>query len=66
MQVSYLPLSLLVTAFKKENVQRPLEGFGVLVPSKEQEDGLKTIGELLCPFWSFGFLLILQVLFKLR
>ncbi|XP_078172986.1 flavin containing amine oxidoreductase family isoform X1 [Carex rostrata] len=45
-KVSYLPLSLLVTAFKKENVQRPLEGFGVLVPSKEQEDGLKTIGTL--------------------
>ncbi|KAF3337927.1 protoporphyrinogen oxidase [Carex littledalei] len=45
-KVSYLPLSLLVTAFKKEDVQRPLEGFGVLVPSKEQEDGLKTLGTL--------------------
>jgi hypothetical protein len=35
LQVNYLPLSVLVTAFKKESVWRPLEGFGVLVPSKE-------------------------------
>jgi hypothetical protein len=46
LQVNYLPLSVLVTAFKKESVQRPLEGFGVLVPSNEQENGLKTLGEL--------------------
>nr|CAD1837029.1 unnamed protein product [Ananas comosus var. bracteatus] len=42
-KVNYLPLSVLITAFKKENVRRPLEGFGVLVPSKEQENGLKTL-----------------------
>lgn len=40
-----MPLSVLITNFKKENVQRPLEGFGVLVPSKEQENGLKTLGK---------------------
>ncbi|KAJ4790526.1 Protoporphyrinogen oxidase [Rhynchospora pubera] len=45
-KVSYLPFSLLVTAFKKESVQRPLEGFGVLVPSIEQKNGLKTLGTL--------------------
>ncbi|OAY65264.1 Protoporphyrinogen oxidase, mitochondrial, partial [Ananas comosus] len=45
-KVNYLPLSVLITAFKKENVRRPLEGFGVLVPSKEQENGLKTLGTL--------------------
>lgn len=43
-QVNYLPLSVLVTSFKKRNVKRPLEGFGVLVPSREQENGLKTLG----------------------
>lgn len=45
-EVTYMPLSVLITSFKKENVQRPLEGFGVLVPSKEQENGLKTLGTL--------------------
>lgn len=44
-QVNYLPVSVIVTAFKKENVRRPLEGFGVLVPSKEQQNGLKTLGK---------------------
>ncbi|RVW80271.1 Protoporphyrinogen oxidase, mitochondrial [Vitis vinifera] len=44
--VSYLPLSVIITTFKKENVKRPLEGFGVLVPSKEQQNGLKTLGTL--------------------
>lgn len=43
-QVNYLPLSVLVTSFNKQNVKRPLEGFGVLVPSREQENGLKTLG----------------------
>ncbi|OAY29614.1 protoporphyrinogen oxidase 2 [Manihot esculenta] len=45
-EVSYVPLSVIITTFKKENVKRPLEGFGVLVPSKEQENGLKTLGTL--------------------
>ncbi|XP_017975823.1 PREDICTED: protoporphyrinogen oxidase, chloroplastic/mitochondrial isoform X2 [Theobroma cacao] len=45
-QVSYMPLSVIITTFKKENVKKPLEGFGVLVPSKEQQNGLKTLGTL--------------------
>ncbi|CAL5191570.1 unnamed protein product [Lathyrus oleraceus] len=45
-QVTYLPLSVLITTFKKENVKRPLEGFGVLVPSKEQQNGFRTLGTL--------------------
>ncbi|KAF3435205.1 hypothetical protein FNV43_RR22292 [Rhamnella rubrinervis] len=45
-EVNYMPLSVLITTFKKENVKRPLEGFGVLVPSKEQQNGLKTLGTL--------------------
>ncbi|XAR51980.1 Protoporphyrinogen oxidase [Bertholletia excelsa] len=45
-EVSYLPLSVIITTFKKENVSRPLEGFGVLVPSEEQQNGLKTLGTL--------------------
>ncbi|XP_042494987.1 protoporphyrinogen oxidase, mitochondrial [Macadamia integrifolia] len=44
--VNYLPISVVITTFKKEKVQRPLEGFGVLVPSKEQQNGLKTLGTL--------------------
>ncbi|KAH9792063.1 protoporphyrinogen oxidase 2 [Citrus sinensis] len=46
MTVIYMPLSVIITTFKKENVRRPLEGFGVLVPSKEQQNGLKTLGTL--------------------
>ncbi|KAK0571161.1 hypothetical protein LWI29_011938 [Acer saccharum] len=34
-EISYLPLSVIITTFKKENVKRPFEGFGVLIPSKE-------------------------------
>ncbi|GAV64298.1 Amino_oxidase domain-containing protein [Cephalotus follicularis] len=45
-EVSYMPMSVIITTFKKENVKRPLEGFGVLVPSKEQQNGLKTLGTL--------------------
>lgn len=45
-EVTYMPVSVLITTFKKENVKRPLEGFGVLVPSKEQQNGLKTLGTL--------------------
>ncbi|XP_047321658.1 protoporphyrinogen oxidase, mitochondrial [Impatiens glandulifera] len=44
--VSYLPLSVIITTFKKANVKRPLEGFGVLIPSKEQENGFKSLGTL--------------------
>ncbi|CAK9185503.1 unnamed protein product [Ilex paraguariensis] len=46
MQVSYLPVSVIITTFKKVNVKQPLEGFGVLIPSKEQQNGLKTLGTL--------------------
>ncbi|CAL5068607.1 unnamed protein product [Urochloa decumbens] len=46
-KVDYLPLSIMVTAFKKEDVKKPLEGFGVLIPYKEQKKhGLKTLGTL--------------------
>ncbi|GLT33119.1 hypothetical protein SLA2020_077320 [Shorea laevis] len=45
-EISYMPLSVIITTFKKENVKRPLEGFGVLVPSREQKNGLKTLGTL--------------------
>ncbi|XP_022774276.1 protoporphyrinogen oxidase, chloroplastic/mitochondrial isoform X2 [Durio zibethinus] len=45
-EVSYMPVSVIITTFKKENVKRPLEGFGVLVPSNEQQNGLKTLGTL--------------------
>nr|GMC46283.1 protoporphyrinogen oxidase, mitochondrial [Ipomoea batatas] len=45
-EVSYVPVSVMITTFKKENVKRPLEGFGVLVPSKEEQNGLKTLGTL--------------------
>ncbi|KAH7518854.1 hypothetical protein FEM48_Zijuj09G0215400 [Ziziphus jujuba var. spinosa] len=44
--VGYMPLLVIITTFKKDNVKRPLEGFGVLVPSKEQNNGLKTLGTL--------------------
>jgi oxygen-dependent protoporphyrinogen oxidase len=49
--VTYLPLSVLITTFKKENVKRPLEGFGVLVPSKEQQNGFKTLGNDSISLW---------------
>ncbi|KAI3896953.1 hypothetical protein MKX03_026712 [Papaver bracteatum] len=45
-KITYLPHSVVITAYKKQNVKRPLEGFGVLVPSKEQQNGLKTLGTL--------------------
>ncbi|KAD4586593.1 hypothetical protein R6Q59_035055 [Mikania micrantha] len=44
--VSYMPVSVIISTFKKENVKQPLEGFGVLVPAKEQGNGLKTLGTL--------------------
>ncbi|KAL1564292.1 protoporphyrinogen oxidase, mitochondrial isoform X2 [Salvia divinorum] len=45
-EVNYLPMSVIITTFKRENVKRPLEGFGVLIPSKEQQNGLRTLGTL--------------------
>ncbi|KAG8384934.1 hypothetical protein BUALT_Bualt04G0169800 [Buddleja alternifolia] len=45
-EVSYLPMSVIISTFKRENVKKPLEGFGVLIPSKEQQNGLKTLGTL--------------------
>ncbi|KAJ7558341.1 hypothetical protein O6H91_04G034500 [Diphasiastrum complanatum] len=44
--VVYEPISVLVTAFRNEDVKRPLEGFGVLVPSKEQSQKFQTLGTL--------------------
>ncbi|XP_024031332.1 protoporphyrinogen oxidase, chloroplastic/mitochondrial [Morus notabilis] len=45
-EVTYVPLSVIISTFRKENIKRPLEGFGVLVPSVEQRNGLKTLGTL--------------------
>ncbi|XP_050938624.1 protoporphyrinogen oxidase 2 isoform X4 [Cucumis melo] len=45
-EVAYMPLSVMITTFRKESVKRPLEGFGVLVPSLEQQNGLRTLGTL--------------------
>jgi oxygen-dependent protoporphyrinogen oxidase len=45
-EINYMPLSVLITTFTKEKVKRPLEGFGVLIPSKEQKHGFKTLGTL--------------------
>lgn len=45
MQVDYLPVSAIITTFRKQNVKRPLEGFGVLVPSKERKNGFETLGD---------------------
>ncbi|KAF5763579.1 putative protoporphyrinogen oxidase [Helianthus annuus] len=45
-EVNYMPISVIISTFKKENVKQPLEGFGVLVPDKEQKNGLRTLGTL--------------------
>ncbi|XP_010453540.1 PREDICTED: protoporphyrinogen oxidase 2, chloroplastic/mitochondrial [Camelina sativa] len=45
-EIKYMPLSVIITTFTKEKVKRPLEGFGVLIPSKEQMHGFKTLGTL--------------------
>ncbi|CAH9105636.1 unnamed protein product [Cuscuta epithymum] len=45
-EIEYVPLSVMITTFKRESVKRPLEGFGVLVPSKEEQNGLKTLGTI--------------------
>lgn len=44
-----MPVSVVITTFKKENVKQPLEGFGVLIPSKEQKNGLNTLGNAVMP-----------------
>ena len=46
-QIKYMPLSVIITTFTKEKVKRPLEGFGVLIPTKEQKHGFKTLGNML-------------------
>ena len=46
-----MPLSVMITTFRKESVKRPLEGFGVLVPSSEQQNGLRTLGNIYSFFW---------------
>ncbi|KAL0735911.1 hypothetical protein Bca4012_012121 [Brassica carinata] len=45
-EINYMPLSVIITTFAKEKVKKPLEGFGVLIPSKEQKHGFKTLGTL--------------------
>ncbi|CAM6081512.1 unnamed protein product [Calypogeia fissa] len=45
-EVTYQPMSVLITAFRKEDVRQPLQGFGVLVPSKEEANGFQTLGTL--------------------
>uniref|UniRef100_A0A251T6D3 Putative amine oxidase n=1 Tax=Helianthus annuus TaxID=4232 RepID=A0A251T6D3_HELAN len=57
-EVSYMPISVIISTFKKENVKQLLEGFGVLVPDKEQKNGLRTLalaGKPAGIFWSTGF-----------
>ncbi|KAH0860887.1 hypothetical protein HID58_089148 [Brassica napus] len=46
-EIKYMPLSVIITTFTKEKVKRPLEGFGVLIPTKEQKRGFKTLDR--CP-----------------
>ncbi|XP_010492222.1 PREDICTED: protoporphyrinogen oxidase 2, chloroplastic/mitochondrial-like [Camelina sativa] len=45
-EIKYMPLSVIITTFTKEKVKRPLEGFGVVIPSKEQKHGFRTLGTL--------------------
>lgn len=63
-QVSYLPMSVIFTTFKRENVKRPLEGFGVLIPSKEQENGLRTLGNAFFFFFNCRMFLSMYFCFK--
>jgi hypothetical protein len=44
MQVVYQPMSVLVMAFETDRVKQALEGFGILVPRKEQANGFQTLG----------------------
>ncbi|KAH7510550.1 hypothetical protein FEM48_ZijujUnG0115400 [Ziziphus jujuba var. spinosa] len=59
--LSYMPLSVIITTFKKENVKRPLEGFGVLVPSKEQNNGLNNLGNACYHLYDGKTCLILRI-----
>jgi len=36
-EVPYLPMSIIITAFKKQGVKRPPKGLGILVPSTEEK-----------------------------
>eukprot|EP00249_Psilotum_nudum_P010281 c22447_g1_i1 orf=364-1857(-) len=45
-KVIYQPLSILVMAFETKDIKRPLQGFGVLIPSKEQANGFQTLGTI--------------------
>jgi len=42
-KAGYPPLSILMTGFKKEHVRHPLDGFGFLVPAKEERNILGTL-----------------------
>ncbi|KAL0344113.1 UNVERIFIED_CONTAM: Protoporphyrinogen oxidase, mitochondrial [Sesamum angustifolium] len=46
MRISRRGSPFLLDFVPEESVKRPLEGFGVLIPSKEQKNGLKTLGTL--------------------
>jgi oxygen-dependent protoporphyrinogen oxidase len=46
LQVVYQPMSVLVMAFETDRVKQALEGFGILVPRKEQANGFQTLGTL--------------------
>ena len=41
--IPYTPVSILVFGFKREHVQHPLDGFGMLVPEKEKMNILGTL-----------------------
>ncbi|CAK9224143.1 unnamed protein product [Sphagnum troendelagicum] len=45
-EVVYQPMSVLVMAFETDRVKQALEGFGILVPRKEQANGFQTLGTL--------------------
>eukprot|EP00899_Mesostigma_viride_P005336 jgi/Mesvir1/14803/Mv05442-RA.1 len=42
-EVAYAPISVLVMAFRNEDVHQPVDGFGVLVPKKENMNILGTL-----------------------
>eukprot|EP00850_Spirogloea_muscicola_P020016 SM000205S06223 [mRNA] locus=s205:86457:91267:+ [translate_table: standard] len=49
-EVTYQPMSVMINAFRAEDVKRPLPGFGLLVPAKEQSLGLRTLGTIFSSF----------------
>jgi len=62
-EVVYQPMSVIVTVFNKADVKNPLEGFGVLIPRKEQANGFFYARYIVffihvsrpCTTWSSGF-----------